>query len=301
MTKRPPRTPCWLHEPRARPLLQFGGLLIISGLVHLGLWAVWGGPWEGPVIWRKPVLFGLSGGLTSISLGWVWSQLPWRRGDRTLASVTAWALAIEVALIDLQRWRGVASHFNRDTLFDSILYDAMGGLILLVTVVAADLTLRLLRGPTRLEPAMQTAAVTGMILLVVSCGLGIWASVHGDLQAARGLPPELVARAGVTKFPHGIAIHAIQWLPLLAWAMRRAGVPTALRGWLVWGAATGWTLVLAYALAQTLAGRSRFDAPPAVAAMLVGGACLLVAGWLAVAFYGIRLARSSMMGRTRAV
>lgn len=301
MTKRILGTLGWREEPRARPLFQLGILLVLSGLLHLGLWATWGGPWEGPVTWRKPILFGLSGGLTSISLGWVWSQLPWRRGDRGLASVTAWALAIEVALIDLQRWRGVASHFNRDTPFDSILYDAMGGLILFVTFVAADLTVRLIRGPTSLEPSMQTAAVTGMILLVVSCGLGIWASVHGDLQVARGLPPELFARAGVTKFPHGIAMHAIQWLPLLAWAMRRAGVPAALRGWLVWGAATGWALMLAYALAQTVAGRSRFDAPPALAATFVGGLCLLVMGWLAVAFYGIRLARSSMMSRTRAV
>ena len=52
-----------------------------------------------------------------------------------------------VLLIDLQTWRGVASHFNRDTPLDSFLYDAMGGLIVFVTVVCTDLTVRLWRRP----------------------------------------------------------------------------------------------------------------------------------------------------------
>jgi len=269
--------PDWLHDRRARPLAVIGLLLVASGLVHLVVWAVLGGPWEGPVTWRKPILFGISGGLTSLSLGWAWSKLPWRRGDAWLAATAAWALLVEVAAIDLQAWRGVASHFNRATPFDSWLYDAMGLLILWVTLIAIDLTIRFFRQPTALPADMLLAARAGLVLLVISCGLGIWVSVHGDMRVAAGLEPERYGAAGVPKFPHGAVIHALQWLPLLAWAARRAGITQHRRVWLVAAATGGTTLIGCFALVQTLAGRSRFDVTPVTGALLaVGVICLVV-------------------------
>jgi len=234
-------------------------VLLASGLVHAVVWAVLGGPWEGPVTWRKPILFGISGGLTSLSAGWVWSHLPPRRGDAWLAAATAWALFVEVLIIDLQRWRGVASHFNRTTPLDSFLYDGMGLLILFVSAVLVDLTIRLFRTTVSLPPDMLLAARAGMILLVISCALGIWVSVYGDLRVAAGLEPERYGAAGVPKFPHGAVIHAIQWLPALAWAARRAGWSPRARAWLVAAATLASAAILAYALGQTLAGRGRFE------------------------------------------
>ena len=138
------RLPAWCRDHRGRPLAAAGVALLASGLIHAVAWAVLGGPWEGAVTWRKPILFGISGGLTCLSLGWAWAALPGRRGDGPLAGATAAALMAEVAVIDLQRWRGVASHFNRATPFDAALYDVMTWLILGVTLVIADLTLRFL-------------------------------------------------------------------------------------------------------------------------------------------------------------
>ena len=270
----------WWRDPRARTLIACGLLLGVSGVAHLVIWAARGGPWEGPVTWRKPILFGISGGLTALSLGWVWAALPRRRGDVPLADLTAWCLLVEVALIDLQAWRGVASHFNRATRFDSYLYDAMGVLILVVTAVVVDLTVRLFRQSARFDADMLFAARAGMMFLAVSCGLGIWVSVHGDLRMVQGLPPELVGTAGVTKFPHGAALHAIQWLPGLAWLARMAGIGLAWRRRLVAAAAGGTALLLAYALVQTLAGRSRFDTTPSTGVVLAIGMTLLVAPWL---------------------
>ncbi len=279
----PTRAPRWWLDPRARQLAMVGVLLIVSGLAHLVVWGICGGAWEGPVTWRKPILFGISTGLTSLSLGWGWSALPRRRWDDELSAFTAWSLLVEVALIDLQCWRGVASHFNRATPFDSILYDAMGVLILLVTLVAVDLTIRLFRTPADMGPDMLAAARAGFVLLVVSCGLGIWGSIHGDLQVARGLSPELVGAAGVPKFPHGAVIHALQWLPMLAWCARRGGLSPSWRQLLVLAAIAGSVLVLTYAILQTLAGRGRFDAPPLIAALLVAGGLLLIVPWGVVA------------------
>jgi hypothetical protein len=272
-----PTAPHWWADQRAWPLAATGVLLVASGLAHLLVWAVLGGPWEGPITWRKPILFGISAGLTCLSAGWAWAQLPWRRGDTWLAAATAWSLLVEVALIDLQRWRGVASHFNRATWLDSALYDAMGALILFATLVIVDLTIRFLRQRTTLPADMLLAARSGLVFLAISCLLGIWISVYGDLRAADGLPPENYGAAGVAKFPHGMAMHAIQWLPPLAWAARRAGLTEPRRWRLVACSTFGTALLLAYALLQTLAGRNRFDAPPAVAAVLaIGIACLAV-------------------------
>ena len=285
--------PEWMYDRRARPLAVIGLVLVASGLAHLVVWAVLGGPWEGPVTWRKPILFGISGGLTSLSLGWAWSKLPWRWGDGWLAATVAWALLIEVLLIDLQAWRGVASHFNRATSLDSALYDAMGLLILWVTLVAIDLTIRFFRQPTGLSADMLLAARAGLMLLVISCVLGIWVSVHGDMRVAVGLPPEQYGAAGVPKFPHGAVIHALQWLPLLAWAARRAGVTQRRRVWLVAAATVGTTLVGCFAIVQTLAGRSRFDVTPVTGALLAAGVICLVVPAIVAATAAARTVTSS--------
>lgn len=272
-----PTAPQWWTDPRSRPLIAIGAVLVASGVAHMLVWAALGGPWEGPVTWRKPILFGISGGLTCISLGWAWAQLPWRRGDAWLATATAWSLLVEVALIDLQRWRGVGSHFNRQTRLDSFLYDAMGALILFATLVILDLTIRFLWQRVRLPADMLLAAQSGLVLLAISCLLGIWISAYGDLRAANGQSPEVYGAAGVVKFPHGMAMHAIQWLPLVAWAARRAGLAEPRRWRLVACSTVGTAVLLAYAMLQTLAGRARFDTPPAIAALLaIGIACLAV-------------------------
>ena len=270
------RLPAWGREQRGFPLAAAGTLLVASGLAHLAVWAALGGPWEGPVTWRKPILFGISGGLTCWSLGWFWAALPWRRGDAPLAWATAAALVVEVALIDLQRWRGVASHFNRDTPFDAAAYDLMTWLILGATLVIGDLAIRSLVQAARLPPDMLLAARAGLVLLAISCLLGIWTGAAGEARRAAGLPPEAYGVAGVLKFPHGAALHALQWLPLLAWAARRAGVEEGGRVRLVAVAALGTALFGCYALAQTLLGRGRFDVVPMTAALLVAAAtCLL--------------------------
>jgi hypothetical protein len=278
----------WWQDQRGWPLSFWGLLLVASGLLHLAIWGMTGGPWEGPVTWRKPILFGISGGLTSLSMGWVWGQLPAWRHDRRLAWATAIALVVEVGLIDLQCWRGVASHFNRSTPLDSFLYDAMGLLILWVTGVIIYVTLRFFLEPAACSPDMRLAVQAGLIYLVISCLLGIWVGVNGDLRMQAGLEPEQFGKAGVPKFPHGVVIHALQWLPMLAWGARRAGFrpTTRLRLVSVAGRASG--LLLIYALGETLLGRARFDPPAGLAALLFVAVAGLVLPAAIVAFGLIR-------------
>ena len=46
-------------------------VLLASGVFHGVLWLVTGDSWTDPVSWRKPTLFGISFGLTALSIGWV--------------------------------------------------------------------------------------------------------------------------------------------------------------------------------------------------------------------------------------
>jgi hypothetical protein len=105
-----------------------------------------------------------------------------------------------------------------------------------------------------------------MVLLVISCGLGIWVSINGDRRVAEGLEPDRYGAAGVPKFPHGVVIHAIQWLPAIAWVARVSGLSVATRRRLVWAATVASVALLVFALTQTLAGRARFELPAAVQA-----------------------------------
>src|ERR1700716_1941618 len=114
-----------------------GVLLLASGLIHLATLAIGGGSWEGPLSLRKAVTFGLSFGLTLMTIVWVASFV--RLGDRARAALIGAftvACALETALVSLQAWRGVPSHFNMETPFDALVARtlAAGGIALVVII-----------------------------------------------------------------------------------------------------------------------------------------------------------------------
>lgn len=254
-----------------QPVLWAGALLVGSGLLHFAWMAATGADWDDPLSPRKPALFGVSAGLTAWSIAWAMTKLVPRRRDRLLAGAMAGALLIEVGLITLQQWRGVPSHFNRATTFDAAVEAIMLGLILAVTAGIAWMTIRSIRLPP-IDEATAIALRGGLALLTLSCGLGILITILGELNLKAGDSPETWGRARVLKYPHGAALHAIQTLPLLAWASRKLGVANPAR--LVGAALWAHVLFLLHAFWQTSNGRARFDLD------WVGGAALAGAGIL---------------------
>ena len=246
-----------LDQQRLSPVaISVTVVLLSSGLIHLAILGLLGSTWHGPLSFRKPALFGISGGLTMWSLTWLMSQLKPRRTDRMLVDSLSVALLIEVAIITLQTWRGVASHFNHSTVVDAAIEFSMLGLILYVTGGIFYLTWRtcFLRA---IEPAMAMAIRSGMGLLALSCLLGIATSVLGEASLSMGGTSEIWGKAGVLKFPHGVALHAIQMLPILAWMARVFGLKQPVR--VVQSAFVAQCLFLLYAVWQTSCGRERFD------------------------------------------
>src|SRR6266542_3304231 len=244
---------------QARPAQRFaylvGGALILVGLAHLVAWLAVGGAWQGPVSFRKPTTFGISFGLTTATLAWVTGRL--RIADRTrwlLLGPLAAADAVEVAWVAVQRWRGVASHFNFATTLDTRLFlTGAAAITVTVTVIVALTVLSFTR--LRAAPSMAVAVRAGLLVLLLAQGVGGWMVGHGVGPASDGVTQGLTTfgAGGVMKVPHAVAMHAVQVLPALAWLLGFARLPERRRVGLVWAATTGYGALVAVSLLQTAA------------------------------------------------
>lgn len=281
--------------PRRSPervLWWVGGLLVLSGVVHTVVWLASGEPWAGSVSWRKPIVFGLSFGVTLVSQAWVMRHLPaTRRLAWVLATGLAGSAALEVALITMQRWRGVPSHFNYLTPFDTVVFGIMAqsvflfaGLTVLVLVWAAW---RLPRGVVRI------AAVAGLVVLLVAQGLGAplvaagnaFADTHGGQAPVEHIT---FGGGGLGTLPHGLAIHGLQVLGGLAVLLGVGYLGASRQRRIMWAGVAGYAILVAWAIAQTYLGRAPLDlSVPAVVALSTSAVVLL--GAFASAMAGLRL------------
>ncbi|HEY0576563.1 MAG TPA: hypothetical protein VGD73_20870 [Pseudonocardia sp.] len=209
----------WIDGRRIeRVAYLVGAVLLLSGLAHLGVQAIAGGPWEGPVSWRKPTTFGLSFGLTVISVTWVASFL--RMPERLrLALLGGFLLAsvAEVGLITAQAWRRVPSHFNFETSFDtgvSMVLAAGGGVLF---VVLGALFAQSLKPQPGLDPELRLGIRLGLGALLAGLVIGGIMIGIGTTMARGGDPRGAYHGAGVFKLAHAVGLHGIAVLPGLAW------------------------------------------------------------------------------------
>jgi hypothetical protein len=276
---------------QARPPQRFayvvGATLIVVGLAHLAAWLLVGGPWAGPVSFRKPTTFGVSFGLTTITMAWVTGHL--RVSDRArwwLLGPLAAADTYEVVWVAVQRGRGVASHFNFATPLDTGLFLAGGVAIAVTVTVIVVLTVLAFRA-MQATPSMTLAIRAGLLILLVAQGVGGWMIQHGVGPASDGATTGLTTfgPAGVMKVPHAVAIHAIQVLPALAWLLSFTTLPERRRVNLMGIATLGYVALVVVSLVQTATGLAPLDVG-ALAAVLY----LLGVGLLGVAFVAALLA-----------
>ncbi len=256
-----------MHEPVAawrragmpwRIAYVVGVVLMVVGLVHGAAWLVVGGAWEGPVSFRKPFSFGVSFGLTTITLAWVADRLELsRRAGWWLLLPLAVADSSEVLWVSVQRARGVASHFNFGTPLDNLLFTVIGGGAISVTVVViVALTVSAFRARTD-DPALTLAIRAGLlILLVAMVGGGAMIRV-GTSRALQGQASDMVrwGAAGNMKVTHAIGMHGVQVLAGLALWLSAVPLAPASRVRVVWLAVAGYTGLLVAGTIQWLDGR----------------------------------------------
>jgi hypothetical protein len=252
-------------------------LLLASGVAHTVVFLVDGGSWHGPLSWRKPILFGFSFGITVLSVAWVLSFLPRRRRlGWLLAGVLGVTSVAEVFLITMQRWRGVPSHFNEATTFDTAVFRTMGGLVAVAGLVIATVTVWSFRS-LRATPSMAWAIRVGLVLLVASQLLGgaIIANGLAKADAEAVAAGSTFGAAGGIKVPHAVSLHAVQLLPALAWLLGFTAWAERRRAQVVLVAAAGYLGLFLVTVIQTFSGVPTLELDAGVAVLLAASALAL--------------------------
>ena len=282
-------------QPIERVGYTVGALLIVSGSIHLAILIVTGGSWEGPLSLRKPATFGLSFGLTLITVTWVAAFL--RLGDRArtiLLATFAAACALETALVSMQAWRGVPSHFNMETTFDAFVARTLAGGGLALVAVIVVLTLAAFR-PNRAVPiSLRIAIQLGFVMLIGAAAVGAVMIAKGMVLVFGGHAQAAYATGGTLKPTHAVAMHGILVLPALAWVVSFADWSERRRLGVVFLAAAGYIALAGAVATANVAGLGLRQGPVGLVALL--GALSVLAGCVAAlravarapAFHGVQ-------------
>jgi Domain of unknown function (DUF4281) len=260
------------HRPLAWLTAGAFGLLAASLLLEL----VDGRQVLGVSTWVKPAKFAASIAVTSPVLAWIIAELggETQRRLRRAGTLMAIAAALELVIITFQAARGVPSHFNNASVLDGVLFTVMGVGILGFWFAEVYVTVRAFRhrfaSPARawairlgLAGALLGGAIGGLMPIPTpaqraSLAAGekpafLGAHAVGVPDGGPGLPvTHWSTEGGDLRVPHFLGLHALQALPLLAWALerrRRAATRATLAVSVVW---IGLILVT---LAQALRGQ----------------------------------------------
>ena len=275
----------WVDGRRVERVAYVVGLaLFVSGVVHVGILLVTGWTWIGPVSLRKAATFGLSFGLTLPSVAWATSYLRLPARGLVLGVFIA-TCVVETVLISMQAWRGVPSHFNFATPFDTAVSTTLalgGGVIVLVGVVC---TLAAFAGAGGLAPSMALAVRTGLVVLLVAFATGAVMVARGVVEARGGQAQLAYDTAGSLKPLHAVAMHVVLVLPALAWLLAHTSWAETRRLRLVWVA------VVADAVLTAVVGYEAFAGIPPLTPPVVLGA-LSVAALIVLATTGATALRA---------
>jgi hypothetical protein len=251
----------WWAAARGYQRLAYlvGAGLILVGLVHAAIWAVAGGAASGALSWRKPTTFGISFGLTTVTLGWVGAWLPVRQAIGWVAAgLLCAATTYEVAWVTLQHARGVPAHFNDTTVTDERLFIAGAVMVAIAIGVIAAMTLAAFVRTSAPAP-LAVAIRWGLVGLLAAQATGVWMLLHGLALLDADADPTLQSMstfgaAGQIKFAHAVPMHAIQVLAALAWLLSLSGLPERRQTQLVAGAVVGYGGLVGVALLRTSSG-----------------------------------------------
>jgi len=269
-----------LHKPASRRLGAAAVLLLVSGLAHLLFLLAVSGDWTGPVSLRKPITFGLSVGMLLWTVGWVIDRLPSRsRLEKSLGLGMVLSGLTEVALISVQAWRGVPSHFNYTTVEDLVVFVSMGVSIAVLSVGLLITTVWTFAA--RLADGTVALAVrAGMVLVLTGLGIGQWIIELGnDFIERYDLVPDRVlsGEAGVPTFPHAMGFHGIQVFIVAVLITGLVGLNAHAARRVLRLLVAGYSALLGWAVLQAASGRAPSDVLWSGGGLAVLGVALLAA------------------------
>ena len=210
--------------------------------------------------WIKPMKFFMSVGTYLWTLA---AYLYFVPGRTRAKKVIAWGASLlmlgENVLIVMQALRRTTSHFNHATSFDDAVFSVMGLLIVVNTGLIIYLLVIYLRSDIQLSRSILWGMRLGMILFLCAAVEGAYMSTltgHsvGVADGGPGLPFVNWSRTGGDlRAAHFIGMHALQAVPVFAYAVEKINASRALLLTLVFGAVYFTVFILLFI--QALAGR----------------------------------------------
>ena len=296
----------------SRPLTAVGLLMLAAAaLFAVGITVdprlITGAP-----AWLKPFKLAMSTAIYSLTLAWIFTWLTgWPRVRRIVGWTTAVVFVVEVVLIAVQAWRGTTSHFNVATPLDASLFFVMGAAIFIQTFASVAVAVALWR-QTFTQPAMMWALRFGMVITIAGAMTGPLMTRPTDAQLAEvraggrmtisgahtvggpdgepGLPVTGWSREhGDVRVPHFVGLHALQVLPILAFALGRWRRAAVRRGQGMILLSVSYAALFGLLLLNALRGNSVIAPDPAIAASL---GAWLIASSAALVWIGSRPAHA---------
>ena len=233
----------------------------------------------GAPAWLKPVKFGVSITLYTLTITWMLSFVKTERlWKRRLVNAIGWTVAVtfvaEMAPITLQVLRDTTSHFNIATPLDTLLWSLMGVAIMVLWAANFLLAGLLLFQPFE-NPAFAWSLRLGLAITIIGMGLGFLMTSPTAQQLAswqEGAPVTVVGahtvgfedggpglpvvgwstRGGDLRVGHFVGMHALQVLPFLGLFVTRRRLSRKQGVRLVWTAAAGYLGVVLLVTWQAL-------------------------------------------------
>ncbi|GAA4278701.1 hypothetical protein [Aquimarina mytili] len=174
-------------------------------------------------VWIKPLKFSISGAIYILTVGYLITLYPYSKKKKNiLNAIVSWTLFIEIGIIVLQASRGVKSHYNSSSLFDGLLFAAMGILIAINVIIMILFIFDTIRLKLNTNKSIQWAILLGWIIIVVGSWVGgqmINQLSHnvGTPDGGNGLPlVNWSTVGGDLRIAHFFGLHGIQIIPLFA-------------------------------------------------------------------------------------
>ncbi|WP_328460625.1 hypothetical protein OHA21_30305 [Actinoplanes sp. NBC_00393] len=278
-----------------RPLLWLTAACVVLALVSAVGILVDGRILTGVPIWLKPFKFAVSFAVYAWTLAWMLAILPRRSRPAEWAGVIIVGVTVlELAIVVIQVIRGTTSHYNIATPFDAALWSAMGTSIMVLFFAQVVIGVSALR--QRIPDRVAAYAIRlglgisllgmGLAFIMTSqqtAGGAIGAHSVGVPDGGPGMPlTGWSTTGGDLRISHFVGLHALQALPLLAYALGRwTGWTERVRGRLLLVAGGAYTVLVLLLTWQALRGQPLLQ-PDAVtlaafAALAVGTAAAAAA------------------------
>jgi hypothetical protein len=260
----------------------------------------------GAPAWLKPAKFAISIAIYVFTLNWSFTLIPeWKKTRRIVGWITAIVMVLELAIIDVQAYRGTTSHFNFSTPLDAALFTVMGMAIVAQTLASIAVAIAFWRQNFE-DRALGWALRFGMIITIIGALSGglmarptatqlaaaragqampvIGAHTVGAADGGPGMPGTgWSTEHGDLRVPHFVGLHALQVLPLIALMLRRRRLSTDGRVRLTLTAAGSYFALFAILLTQAVCGRSVLTSNPlTIGAFGLWALITVICGWMSI-------------------